>query len=62
MTFMKRFFGLREQNVPDPIDHPAIKRMTQRELADLPLPRTPFQVSASPGNGRRLVGNRGCTR
>ena len=48
MTFMKRYFELWEPNVPDPIDHPAIKRMTQRELADLPLPRTPLQVSASP--------------
>lgn len=24
---------------PDPLDHPLVRRMTARELADLPLPR-----------------------
>lgn len=24
---------------PDPVDHPAIRRMDMRELADLPLPK-----------------------
>ena len=60
MTFMKRFFVLREPNVPDPIDHPEIKRMTQRELADLPLPRTPLQVSTSPEYGRPSSQNGDC--
>lgn len=52
MTFMKRYFVLREPNVLDPVDHPAIKRMTQRELADLPFPRTPLQIWALPENRR----------
>lgn len=28
-----------EAPVPDPLDHPALRRMSPRELADLPLPR-----------------------
>lgn len=28
-----------EAPAPDPLDHPALRRMSLRELADLPLPR-----------------------
>jgi hypothetical protein len=52
MTFIKRYFELQEPNAPDPIDNPAIKQMTQRQLADLPLPRTPPQTLASPASGQ----------
>lgn len=37
---------------PDPIDHPAIRRMSLRELADLPFPRadSPFGTRADEGS------------
>ena len=31
---------------PDPIDHPDLRRMSPRDLADLPFPRLPADTSA----------------
>lgn len=39
--FLKLFrrIGRGREMIPDPIDHPDIRSMTLRELADLPFPR-----------------------
>jgi hypothetical protein len=36
---LRRRLGQTEVPAPDPLDHPALRRMSPRELADLPVPR-----------------------
>ena len=36
---LRRRLGPTEAPAPDPIDHPLLRRMSERELADLPFPR-----------------------
>ena len=50
---LRRRLLLPEAPVPDPIDHPALRRMSSRELADLPLPR-PLAEEAAEGERRRV--------
>ena len=48
MMIFRRLFSTRETTVfdpPDVLDHPDLRRMTLRELADLPLPRPAFGQS-----------------
>jgi hypothetical protein len=52
MSFLKRLFATLEAS-PDPIDHPDLRGLSLRDLADLPWPRpdpTPTirQVQAEP--------------
>lgn len=39
MSILCRIFRISELVLTDPIDHPDLRRMTTRELADLPFPR-----------------------
>jgi hypothetical protein len=43
---LRRHLGPSEVPAPDPLDHPALRRMSPRELADLPVPRP-----GAPGEG-----------
>lgn len=36
---LRRRLGSAGTPAPDPLDHPALRRMSLRELADLPVPR-----------------------
>ena len=36
---LRRRLALGEVPAPDPLDHPDLRRMSLRELADLPVPR-----------------------
>ena len=36
---LRRRLGSIEVPAPDPLDHPALRRMSVRDLADLPVPR-----------------------
>ena len=36
---LRRRLGSTEVPAPDPLDHPALRRMSARDLADLPMPR-----------------------
>ncbi|EYD78010.1 hypothetical protein Rumeso_00347 [Rubellimicrobium mesophilum DSM 19309] len=36
---LRRRLGPAEAPAAEPLDHPALRRMSPRELADLPLPR-----------------------
>ena len=38
---LRRHLSLPEVPALDPLDHPALRRMSLRDLADLPLPRCP---------------------
>lgn len=44
---LRRHLGPVEGPAPDPLDHPALRGMSLRDLADLPLPRP--QASAAEG-------------
>lgn len=39
MSIIARLFRLSQSEAGDPIDHPALQRMSLRDLADIPLPR-----------------------
>jgi hypothetical protein len=36
------------RSTPDPIDHPALARMSARDLADLPMPRPVASAACQP--------------
>ena len=46
---LRRHLGPSEVPAPDPLDHPALRRMSPRELADLPVPR--LGAAGAPGEG-----------
>jgi hypothetical protein len=43
LSILSMIFRFSEPSPSDPIDHPDLRRMTQRELADLPFPRDPMR-------------------
>lgn len=47
---MKHFLSLftEPRSTPDPIDHPALARMSPRDLADLPMPRPTVEAACQP--------------
>lgn len=45
---VRRRLSLPEVPAPDPLDHPALRRMSPRDLADLPVPR-PWDGEAEDG-------------
>lgn len=46
MSILRKIFRLSEPISTDPIDHPDLRRMTSRELADLPFPRNRWEAHA----------------
>jgi hypothetical protein len=56
MSILSRFFRLPEPSPIDPIDHPDLRRMTVRELADLPFPRPDPNACADPAFRAKCVG------
>ncbi len=45
---VSRHLGPAQVPAPDPFDHPALRRMSLRELADLPAPRPSAVDEATP--------------
>lgn len=45
---LRRRLSPGEAPAPDPLDHPDLRRMSLRELADLPMPRPAAEDAAVP--------------